>query len=227
MAEFSNDKAGINPLEERARLTALHSLGILDTPAEPGYDAITRLAVDYFQVDSAIIAFADDTRVWVKSNWGEMPRELPRANSMFDFVLAEDGPVVICDISQHPDTQGRMLHLHRLEVRFVASVPVRAFDGNVVGMLSIFGKQMRPALTPNELRTLVNLAVMVSNQLELHKLRRARSGVAQAGRPLRARRRHRGRGPRICGGPSIVTSWCCFISRKSTWSRSGLSVSKL
>ena len=55
--------------QESARLAALYATGILDTPPEPGYDAITRLAAEYFQADSAAIAFADESRVWMKSCW--------------------------------------------------------------------------------------------------------------------------------------------------------------
>ena len=50
--------------QESARLAALESLAILDTPPEPGYDAITRLAADYFEANTAVISFADETRVW-------------------------------------------------------------------------------------------------------------------------------------------------------------------
>ena len=45
--------------QEAARLTALIATGIMDTPPEPGYDAITRLAAEYFRADSAGIGFAD------------------------------------------------------------------------------------------------------------------------------------------------------------------------
>src|SRR5579862_705399 len=73
---------------ESARLAALESLAILDTPPEPAYDAITRLAADYFEADMAIIGFADETRFWLKSHVNGAFRELPRENSVFDLVLA-------------------------------------------------------------------------------------------------------------------------------------------
>src|SRR5579862_2945416 len=92
---------------ESSRLAALYSIGILDTPAEPSYDAITRLAADYFEADSATIAFGDETRVWIKSHWGEAIRELPRSNSIFEMVLAADATLVIADIREHPDFQGQ------------------------------------------------------------------------------------------------------------------------
>jgi EAL domain-containing protein (putative c-di-GMP-specific phosphodiesterase class I) len=156
---------------ESARVAALESLAILDTAPEPGYDAITRLAADYFQAEIAIIAFADETRVWVKSHWGGAFRELPRANSIFDVVLAADEPVVIQDIRHHPDFQGRKLHLQAQGLVFVAAAPVRVADESVVGMLAVFRTEPREPLLDNELRTLTNLATMVSSQLELHKLR--------------------------------------------------------
>src|ERR1700756_2678577 len=110
-------EAGKAPSDrESSRLAALHSIGILDTPAEPAYDAITRLAADYFEADSATIAFGDETRVWIKSHWGEAVRELPRSNSIFELVLAADAPLVVPDIRQHPDFQGQRLHLRALNV---------------------------------------------------------------------------------------------------------------
>ena len=176
--------------QERVRLAALESLAILDTPPEPGYDAITRLAADYFQADLAFIAFADETRVWIKSHTGGVFKELPRANSIFDQVLAADGPLVIPDVGQHPVFCSQQLQLHSQGLVFVAAAPVRAGDESVVGMLAIMRRETRAPLLENELRTLVNLATMVSSQLELHKLRidarRRRGRQGHAPRPTAA-----------------------------------------
>jgi EAL domain-containing protein (putative c-di-GMP-specific phosphodiesterase class I) len=169
---------------ESARLEALESLAILDTPPEPGYDAITRLAADYFEADAAVIAFADETRVWVKSHWGDTMRELPRANSVFDMVLESDEPLVIADIRRHPRFKGQKLHLHTQGVVFLAGAQVHAMDGSTVGMLAVFRRERRAPLVESERRTLVNLATMVSSQLELHKLRI--DAKSQRRRPPRA-----------------------------------------
>jgi EAL domain-containing protein (putative c-di-GMP-specific phosphodiesterase class I) len=172
---------------ESARLAALEGLEILDTPPEPGYDAITRLAADYFDAEPVIIAFADETRVWVKSRWGDAAREFPRANSVFELVLEEDGPLVIPDVREHPAWHGKKLHLPALGLVFLAVVPVRAMDGSVVGMLGVFRHTPRDPLLENELRTLTNLATMVSSQLELHQLqmdaKRKRGRARGAARP--------------------------------------------
>ena len=74
--------------QEAARLSALDATGILDTEPEPSFDAITRLCAEYFRADTVLLGFADASRVWIKSYWGEAVRELPRAGSVFEMVLA-------------------------------------------------------------------------------------------------------------------------------------------
>ncbi|MGA3136951.1 MAG: EAL domain-containing protein [Terracidiphilus sp.] len=173
--------------QEAARVAALNSLGILDTPPEPGYDAITRLAAEYFRADTALLGFADESRIWIKSHWGEDVRELPRSQSIFDMVLADDGPVIVPDISEHPQFEGSRMTIRRLDVASFASVPVRSFEGKILGVLTIFGCQPRRRMALDELRMLESLADMASSLLELRRLRKAfakrgmrRSRVASA-----------------------------------------------
>jgi EAL domain-containing protein (putative c-di-GMP-specific phosphodiesterase class I) len=156
---------------EDARLAALISTGILDTAPESGYDAITRLAAEYFQADTALLGFADESRVWIKSYWGEPVRELPRKRSIFDMVLIEDGPVIVPDIARHPHFEGRQLTLRRLSVVSFASVPIRSSEGRILGVLTIFGRQSRRSMALDELRMLESLADMAASQLELRRLR--------------------------------------------------------
>ncbi len=159
--------------EEDARLAALLSTGILDTPPEPTFDAITRLAAEYFRADTVLLGFGDQSRIWIKSYWGEPVRELPRARSIFDMVLAADGPVVVPDVSQHPDFEGRRLVVRRLQIGSFASVPVRSHDGLILGALYVLGCQPRRGMTLDELRMLESLAEMAAGQLELRRLRHA------------------------------------------------------
>ena len=157
--------------QEDARLAALISTGILDSPPESGYDAITRLAAEYFQADTALLGFADESRVWIKSYWGEAVRELPRKKSIFDMVLSEDGPVIVPDTAGHPHFVGRRLTVRRLTVGSFASVPVRSPDGRILGALTVFGCQPRRKMALDELRMLESLADMAASQLELRRLR--------------------------------------------------------
>ncbi len=134
----------INWQDEDARLAALASTGILDTEPEPSFDAITRLAAEYFKADTVLLGFADESRVWIKSYWGEPVRELPRNRSVFEMVLAEDGPVVVPDVSRHPNFAGNRMTIRRLEVTSFASAPVRSGDGMILGVLTVFACQPQP-----------------------------------------------------------------------------------
>ena len=157
--------------QETERLAALNATGILDTPPEQNYDTITRLAAEYFHADSSALSFADEGRVWAKSYWKQPMRELPRKDSIFDMVLAADGPVVVPDISKLPQSQGPRLLFNQLGAVCFAAVPVRSSDGKILGTLSIFSHEPRQAMTPDELRMMESMADIASSQLELRRLR--------------------------------------------------------
>lgn len=170
----------IGEQQEFARLSALTSTEILDSAPEPSFDAITRLAAEYFRADTVLLAFGDEGRVWTKSFWGEPVRELPRRDSIFDMVLAEDGPVIVPDLASDPRFAGQPMMLRRLHVGSFASVPVRSqvhapgteIDREILGCLTIFGTQPRRPMAADELHMLESMADMVSSQLELRRLRR-------------------------------------------------------
>jgi EAL domain-containing protein (putative c-di-GMP-specific phosphodiesterase class I) len=160
-------------LQEQARLAALASTGILDTEPESSFDSITRLAAGHFQADTVLLGFADEGRVWIKSHWGEPVRELPRHGSIFNMVLAQDGPVVVADIEADPRLRGWRLPLRRIDPRSFASAPVRSQDGKILGALTVFSCQPRRPMAASELHMLESLADMVASQLELRRLRKA------------------------------------------------------
>jgi EAL domain-containing protein (putative c-di-GMP-specific phosphodiesterase class I) len=158
--------------QEDARLAALASTGILDSAPEPGFDAITRLSAEYFKADTVLLGFADESRIWIKSYWGEPVRELPRKHSVFEMVLAEDGPVVVPDMTRHPQFTGSRVTIRRLEVLSFASAPIRSGDGKILGALTVFGCQARRSMALHELHMLESLADIVAGQLELRRLRK-------------------------------------------------------
>ena len=150
-------------LQEESRLRSLASIGILDTEAESIFDAITRLCADYFQADTALLGFADATRVWIKSYWGEAVREVPRGSSIFDLVLARNGPVIVPDVSEESGLEAVGGRLRILQVASFASVPVRSHDGEILGALTVFSRQPRRSMSLIELRMLENLAELVGD----------------------------------------------------------------
>lgn len=157
---------------EAERLAALIESGILDSEPEASFDAITRLCADYFKADCVLLGFADESRVWIKSYWGEPVRELPRSASIFEMVLAEDGPIVVSDISEDERFASGQLPLRRLAPRSFASVPIRSSQGQILGVLTAFSSHPRRTMARDELHMLESLGQLASNQVELRQLRK-------------------------------------------------------
>ena len=158
--------------EENARLSALASTEILDSAPEPCFDTITRLTAEYFKADTVLLEFADERRVWIKSSWGEDVRELPRKRSVFEMILAENGPVVVPDVSKDPHFAGSRMTIRRLEVASFAGVPIRSSDGRILGALAVFGCQPRRQMAAEELRMLESLADLAANHVEPRRMRK-------------------------------------------------------
>jgi EAL domain-containing protein (putative c-di-GMP-specific phosphodiesterase class I) len=157
---------------EEERLAALVATGIMDSESEASFDVITRLCADYFKADCVLLGFADESRFWVKSYWGEPVRELPRNGSVFELVLAEDGPVVVPDIRLDPRFGNERFPLRRLDLRSFASVPIRSAEGQILGVLSVCSCHARRTMAQDELHMLVSLGELASNQVELRRLRK-------------------------------------------------------
>ena len=68
-------------LSENLRLAALDRRGILDTPPDPHFDRITRLAAQCFGAPMAAISFVAHDRCWFKSTYGFQQLQLARSTS--------------------------------------------------------------------------------------------------------------------------------------------------
>ena len=66
------------PSTETQRLAALHGTSLLDTPAEPSFDDLTRLASQICGTPMAVISLVDQDRQWFKSRVGVEATETPR-----------------------------------------------------------------------------------------------------------------------------------------------------
>jgi EAL domain-containing protein (putative c-di-GMP-specific phosphodiesterase class I) len=163
----------LEPELEAMRLTALVATGILDTGPESTYDVITRLCAEFFKADTVLLGFADESRVWFKSCAGQAIREIPRRNSIFEMVLAADGPVVASDASALPAFQRVLIWLRQPDIVSFASAPVRSIEGCILGTLTIFCRQSPGSFSSDQISMLENLANMVASQLELRRIQNA------------------------------------------------------
>jgi EAL domain-containing protein (putative c-di-GMP-specific phosphodiesterase class I) len=111
----------------------------------------------------------------VKSYVGHEIHEIPRRNSLFEMVLAADGPVVVSDVSALPHAQRLLVQSRRPDIVFFASAPVRSSEGCILGSLSIFCSDPYLSKNPDQISMLENLANMVASQLELRRIQNSLS----------------------------------------------------
>jgi EAL domain-containing protein (putative c-di-GMP-specific phosphodiesterase class I) len=156
---------------EASRLLALRELAILDSAPESPYDTITWMAASWMHAKTASLAFVDETRIWAKATAGDYLREFPRSGSNCEKVVVEGKALVVLDLNEQPDRKG-IANLHRSRgMRFFAGVPIRCPKGKVVGALCVRDTQPRVAVTDLELRVMERMAELVSDQLELRRMR--------------------------------------------------------
>jgi GAF domain-containing protein len=73
---------------------------LLDTPPEPSFDRLTRLAAKALGVPIALISLVDEKREWFKSHFGLPLREISRNDSFCAHAIVADDMLVVGDATQ-------------------------------------------------------------------------------------------------------------------------------
>ena len=114
------------PLESEAqRLALLHSMALLDTPAETAFDAITRLAAQITGRPIALIGLVDAERTWFKSRIGLDATESPNDVSFCRAAIASEDIFEVHDTLADPRFADNPLVTGAPHVRFYAGMPLR------------------------------------------------------------------------------------------------------
>jgi class 3 adenylate cyclase len=158
------------PANERERVDALHDLGIMDTPPEPGFDDIADLAAQVCGAPVAFIGFIDETRDWLKAACGLPPglNEVPREMSVCSVTLCGADLVHIPDIEQEPRYEGFFGVKNGPNIRLYCGMPLITSRGHALGTLCIIDFVPR-GLQPEQLEGVRRLARQVVERLELRR----------------------------------------------------------
>ncbi len=92
-----------------ARAAALDGYGILDTPAEQGFDDIVLLASRICGTPVALVSLVAGDRQWFKARVGFDPCETPLSQSVCAHALRQPGLLVIPDLTEDPRTRDNPL----------------------------------------------------------------------------------------------------------------------
>ena len=145
------------PFDESHRLRRLKMLGILDTPAEEHFDAITRVAASLLQAPIALLNFIDETRELCKSAWGMEPRSVKREESLCAHALLTNDFLVIPDATADEEFRTHPQVVGERNVVFYVGAVLKASDGTALGTLCVIAHEPRN-LSESERATLKTLA---------------------------------------------------------------------
>lgn len=156
------------PSVEQARLQALDSLRVLDTPPESPLDDLTRLAAAICGTPIALISLVDAHRQWFKSRVGLTVSETPREVAFCAHAIREDGVFLVEDATADPRFASNPLVTGEPHVRFYAGAPLKTSDGHAIGTLCVIDRVPR-GLAPQQREALRILGRQAILHLELRR----------------------------------------------------------
>ncbi|AKF11382.1 protein kinase domain-containing protein [Sandaracinus amylolyticus] len=176
------------PQDERERLAALIALDVLDTPPEPTFDDLARLAAQLCGTPMALVTLVDARRQWFKARVGVTLRETPREIAFCAHAVAADSAMLVvrdatCDerFCDNPLVRGEPF------IRFYAGVPLELASGARVGTLCVLDRVPRE-LGASQLDALSILARRAASELELRKALGAREHAESGEQELAGQR---------------------------------------
>ena len=167
--------------DERARLAALESYSILDTPPERAFDEVVRLAAQICDAPFAVVNLVAAERQFFKAEIGLGVRETALDVSICAHALLRPGLFVVPDTARDARFACNPLVTGAPHLRFYAGALLETEDGLPLGTLCVLDREPRPeGLTPQQGFALQVLARQVMSQLELRRALQAREADAAA-----------------------------------------------
>lgn len=159
--------AAPTPPDEERRLARLHALSVLDTDAEPIFDALTRAAALVAGAPIALVSLIDSDRQWFKSNLG-LPgtAQTPRDAAFCAHTILDDGVLEVSDARADARFADNPLVVGQPGIRFYAGAPIIMSDGLRVGSLCVIDREPRTLdlIQRDVLRALANAAAEALEQ---------------------------------------------------------------
>ena len=174
------------PPDELDRLSILDALHLLDTPPEPVFDRVTRLASRLLDVPMAVFSLVDADRQWFKSRIGLEAAETPREHAFCAHAIGMSAPLVVNDALEDGRFHDNPLVNGPPNIRFYAGVPIRTTAGLAIGTLCALDTRPR-TLSEDEAQVLNDLAAILTKEVQYReRIALARDQLAHSSRVLGA-----------------------------------------
>lgn len=156
-------KAALPP-DESQRLATLYALDLLDRPASPRLDRITRLACRLLNVPIALVTLVDAEVQWFRSRQGLDLVMTPREYSFCAHTILSDETMVVEDALNDLRFFDNPLVRQHPGVRFYAGCPIAAWNGSHLGTLAVMDLQPRK-LSEGELSAFEDLGDLAREEI--------------------------------------------------------------
>ena len=133
-----------HPLNEQKRISALRDTGLLDSPAEGMFDAITHATAKLFDMPISLVCLVDAERVWLKSSSGiEGVSEIHRNIGFCPHTIIQKDVFEVKNASQDERFCNSPLVSNAPHFLYYAGAPLITNDGFALGTLCVMDYQAR------------------------------------------------------------------------------------
>jgi GAF domain-containing protein len=155
------------PKNEKERLEAVHSLGILDTKPEERFDVLTKEAVKKLKAPMAMVSIIDSGREWFKSCAGSAQKEGKRDVSFCGHAILSTDVFIVRDTLKDERFKDNPMVVNSPFIRFYAGIVLHDKKTNLpVGVFCIKDTKSR---TFNEEETSILMDLAERAEKELNK----------------------------------------------------------
>ena len=157
-------------LIDPARLAALRTVALLDTPTEEAFDRLSRRAARFVNAPVALVTLVDADRQFFKSCIGlpepwRSRRETPLTHSFCQHNRIAGQPLLIEDARTHPLLKDN-LAIRDLQVIAYLGIPLITSDGYVLGSFCVIDSMPRQ-WTEEDVTFVQDLAAAVMTEIQL------------------------------------------------------------
>ena len=158
------------PTNDVERIAALKQYGVLDTPSEFEYDALTELAAQICGCPVAVLGLIDETRDWFKAKYG-LPAamtEAPRDMVVCAATICQNDLMYVPDLTKDDRFKDYPQITSEPHLRFYCGMPLINRDGYALGSFCVVDFEPHE-ITPAQRESVRRLAHAAVAQLELRR----------------------------------------------------------
>jgi len=142
----------------------------MDSPPTDALDRLTTLAARLFRVPVAFVSLIDEKRQFFASRYGLNISGTARNVAFCHHTLAQGDILCVPDTLKDPRFRDSPLVHGYPFIRFYAGIPLSTPDGHHIGTVCLTDSHPREPLTAEDRKHLTDIAALVMDRMEMHRL---------------------------------------------------------